>query len=140
GKIVGTLPQLVEQTGVLNCNDDLPREIAEKLNLLIGERANLLTIDYDRSHQLLIFEHRHGDNGASACKLNSADTKWAGFAIRFLHLDIGNVGHLPSAGDAPDGGARNWMDNRLTTQIVSICRRRAMRRCDAEAISLAEPH
>src|SRR5262249_11803073 len=126
GKIVGTLPQLIEQTGVLNCDDDLPREIAEKLDLLIGERRNLLTVDYDRSYQLVVFEHRHADNGASACKLNSADTKRAGFGIGFLHPDIGNVNHLPSAGDATDGGARHWMDNRLTTQIVCICRRCAM--------------
>ena len=53
--------QLVEQPGVLDGDDGLVGEVREQLDLLVGERPHLLTVDVDRADQLVVLEHRHRD-------------------------------------------------------------------------------
>ena len=67
--------QLVEQAGVLNRNDGLGGEIRDKLDLLIGEGANLLAKDADYSNELVISEHRHDDIGPNSAELRCIDPK-----------------------------------------------------------------
>ena len=58
--------QLVEQPRVLDGDDGLVGEVREQLDLLIGERAHLLTVNADRADQLFFLEHRHDKKGAGA--------------------------------------------------------------------------
>jgi hypothetical protein len=41
---------LVEQSGVLDCDDGLRRKIADELDLLVGKGANLLAVNTDDAY------------------------------------------------------------------------------------------
>ena len=47
GQIVGALAQLVEQAGVLDGDNRLGGEVLDQLDLLVGERSNLLAVYAD---------------------------------------------------------------------------------------------
>ena len=64
GQIVGALAQLVEQPRVLDGDDGLGGEVRDQLDLLVGERAHLLAVDGDGADQLVVLEHRHGEQRA----------------------------------------------------------------------------
>ena len=66
--------QLVEQPRVLDGDDGLGGEIRDQLDLLVGERPHLLAVDGDRADQLVVLEHRHGENGARAGEFDEATT------------------------------------------------------------------
>src|SRR6516164_6717514 len=55
------LTQFVEQPRVLNGDDGLRGKILHKLDLLVGEGADFLAIDDDRTDQLIVFDHRHAE-------------------------------------------------------------------------------
>ena len=63
-QIVGALAQLVEQPRVLDGDDRLGGEVLHQLDLLVGERTDLLAIDGDGADQLLSLQHRHGNVSA----------------------------------------------------------------------------
>ena len=62
--IVGAA-QFIEQPRVLDGDDGLGGEILHKLDLLVGEGPNLLTVDADDADQYIVLEHRHA-NGENA--------------------------------------------------------------------------
>ena len=66
GEIVGALAQLVEQPRVLDGDHGLRGEVLDQLDLLVGERAYLLTIDDEGAYQRDFLEHRHGDERTRA--------------------------------------------------------------------------
>ena len=59
GQIGRTLAQLLEQARVLDRDDGLAGEIADKFNLLVGERPDLLAVNANHADKLAFFEHRH---------------------------------------------------------------------------------
>ena len=73
GLLLQRFAQLVEQPGVLDRDDGLGGEVRDQLDLLVGERTNLLTIDGDGADQLIVLEHRHIENGPIAAELNGGD-------------------------------------------------------------------
>ena len=48
-----------EQPRVLDGDDGLGGEVLNQLDLLVGERADLLAVDGDRADELIVLEHRH---------------------------------------------------------------------------------
>ena len=58
--------QLVEQAGVFDRDDGLVGETRDQLDLLVGERAHFCAINGDRADQIVLLEHRHGEQGANA--------------------------------------------------------------------------
>ena len=64
--------QLVEQSRVLDGDDGLSGEVLDQLNLLVGERADLLAIDENGADQLVILQHWHLDQGPRAAKFDVA--------------------------------------------------------------------
>ncbi len=90
-EIVGTLPQLVEQAGVLDRDDGLIGEALDQRNLLVREGAHLLTIDGDDPDQFMVLEHRHGEKGPSAGLFGECDTDRIPFGVSLLGRDIRNV-------------------------------------------------
>src|SRR6516225_10620613 len=57
GLLLQRFPQLVEQAGVLDGDDGLAGKILDQRDLLVGEGANLLAIDFDGPDQLVILQH-----------------------------------------------------------------------------------
>ena len=74
GEIVGALAQLVEQPRVLDGDDGLRGEVLHQLDLLVGERADLLAVDGDGADQLVVLEHRHDNDASGAAELDQAMT------------------------------------------------------------------
>ena len=68
GKIVRALAQFIQQPRVLDRDHGLRGEIRDQSDLLVGEGAHLLAIDGDGADQLVLFEHRDAEIGASASK------------------------------------------------------------------------
>ena len=48
-------------------------KFCDQLDLLVGERANLLAIDDDHADQLIVLEHRHRQNGPGAAEVGERD-------------------------------------------------------------------
>ena len=65
-EIIGALPQFVEQPRVLDGDDRLGGEIADKIDLLVGKRVNILMVDGDRADQFIVAEHGDGERGTRA--------------------------------------------------------------------------
>src|SRR5215813_614694 len=64
--------QLVEQPRILDGDDGLTRKIRNKLNLLLGERAYLLSINSQHTDHCVILEQRNSNQGPSARSLIAA--------------------------------------------------------------------
>src|SRR5262249_59396306 len=70
GLLLQRLPQLVEQTCVLDGDDGLVGETLDQLDLLVGERSNLLPKNVDNTNQLAPFEHRDREHCSKAAQFN----------------------------------------------------------------------
>ncbi len=74
-QIVGALAQFIEQSRVLDGDDGLRGEVSDELDLFVGERANLLTVDREHADHFIVFQHRHADERPSAGKLDGGDAQ-----------------------------------------------------------------
>src|SRR5215472_9444746 len=83
--------QLVQQPGIFDSDNRLRGEVLHQLNLLVGERADLLTVDSDRTDQLILLEHRYDQNGASAGYLGQGNRRWLAFDVGLLQSEVGDV-------------------------------------------------
>ena len=52
-------------------------KVLHQLDLLVGERPNLLTIDDDDADQLVLLEHRHDEKSARARESTSDERRFA---------------------------------------------------------------
>ena len=73
GLLLERFAQLVEQPRVLDGDDGLRGEVLDQLDLLVGEWPHLLAVDGDRADQLVILEHRHSKQCASAGEFSWLD-------------------------------------------------------------------
>ena len=71
-KIVGALAQLIEQPRVLDGDDGLRGEVLNKLDLLVGEGADLLAVD-DAPAAVAVPQHRHCKQCAYSAELDTLD-------------------------------------------------------------------
>src|SRR5262249_6620697 len=76
GLLLQRFAQLVEQARVLYGDDGLLGEARHQRDLLVGERAHLLTVEIDGSDQLISFEHWDRDHRPIASQLASGDDGW----------------------------------------------------------------
>jgi hypothetical protein len=70
GLLLQGFAQFVQQPSVLDSNDGLGGKIADQLDLLLGERSDLLALDGDRTDKLLLLEHRCNEKVARATRLD----------------------------------------------------------------------
>ncbi len=68
--------QLAEQARILDGDDGLCGEVLDQLDLLVGERLHLLTINSNRSDQHIIFEHWHENDCTSAAEIGNRNNGW----------------------------------------------------------------
>src|SRR5262249_41311395 len=129
--------QLVEQPRVLDGDDRLGGEIAEQLDLFIAEWPDLLAIDHDRSNQVLVLQHRHGEDGPGTGKVHRGDTYRIALGISVLRGDVGNVNDLFGGGEATDSGL--WpRPNRTVLPQLGVRRRGIMQRNNPETLGITE--
>src|SRR5262245_35630782 len=79
GLLLQRLAQLVEQARVLDGDDRLLGEIANQLDLIVGERLRLLAVDKDGADKLVVLEHRHGNESSRAGdrrELGRGEARW----------------------------------------------------------------
>src|SRR6266446_9684224 len=69
GLLLKRFPKLVKQSGVLDRDYRLLGEIAQQLNLLVGEGADLLSIDRDCADQLGVPKHGYNDKRPSPSEI-----------------------------------------------------------------------
>src|SRR5262249_46539351 len=93
GEIAGTLTQLVEQPGVLDGDNSLSGEVLNQLDLLVGERQNLLAVYADCSVGLAFLEHRNQQKSSSTCEFEN----WLAWTFR---SEVDDVDRLLCAGKA----------------------------------------
>ena len=79
--------QLIEQSRILDCYDRLRGEVFYQLDLLVGKRADFLTIDRDNADQVILFEHRYDQKSTSTSDFGDR-------LIRIFQSDVGNMGNL----------------------------------------------
>ena len=88
--------QFVEQPDILDGDDGLAREIGDQLDLLLAEWAHLLAVDGDRPDQLVLLEHRYGDQCADACGVDPRNRQWIAAEIGFIEPQVGDLDRLPA--------------------------------------------
>ena len=99
-------------------------KFCHQLDLLVGEQPDLLAVDEDRADQLVLLEHRHGEEGARARQLD--DARRSRRARRSRALPQCRVLHDAwSAGDRPSGVPAGRINGSRFRRFV-VRRRRVM--------------
>jgi hypothetical protein len=106
GLLLQRLPQLVEEAHVLDGDHRLGGEVLDQLDLLVGERADLLAVDNDGADQLSLFQHRHGEKTSCAGGFDEGDHAGITIDIGLLRGQVGNVEDRFGLGDAGEGDTR----------------------------------
>ena len=96
GQVGRALAQFTEQPRVLDGDDGLRGEILHQRDLLVGEGANLLAIDANNAHKLIILEQRYEDKRTGAGVFCER-------AARVFFLEISRMNELFRSHELIDG-------------------------------------
>src|SRR5262249_37427314 len=121
-QIVSALPQLIEETRVLDGDDGLGGEIRKQPDLLVSERSNFLTKDDDDSSWLTVFEHRNCNGAANASARRG---------------EIGDLGGPLSSDCLAHWPARNGAE-RTAASYFDKCRGYIVRAAYSKSVTFAE--
>src|SRR5215831_4531621 len=139
GLLLQRFPQLVEQPGILDGNDGLVGETLDQLDLLVGERSNLLPKNVDNTNQLALFEHRDREHCSKAAQFNGFDDRSKPFSVGLRCPDVRDLDDLLRAGDLPERRAWMWSERFAPARArLAVARRRIMRGNHAEGVRFAE--
>src|SRR4029077_17924124 len=103
-----------------------------QLDLLVGERTNLLTVDGERADHVAVFEHRYHDERPSTGKLDCGDAQF--IAVVRSRRHVGALKLLFGMQNLAKRSARSGYDSRLAAQVIPIRGGRAVSRGDAIAV------
>ena len=92
GLLLQGFARLGDQSRVLHRNDRLRRKILQQRDLLVGERANLLSIKNDKPENVAVPAERRHERRAGATEINETTTVLVASTVGFLFLQIENVG------------------------------------------------
>src|SRR5262249_13389737 len=129
--------ELIEQPGVFDRDDGLGGKIADQLDLLVGERSDLLAEDGNGADQPVRFEHRHVDDCAGTSEVGDSDDRWIAFKVRRLRPKILGVRYLLRPGDMSKTGLRMRAE-RLAKTNISILRRYVVERDVTKCFSIVQ--
>jgi hypothetical protein len=136
-QVIRALAQLVEQAGVLDCDDGLGGEMRQQLDLFIAERSNLLAVDNDSTNQLFFLEHWHRKKRPRAGNFDDRYKRWLAFNVGVLVSEIGDVLHLLRTGDPGEGILGTGVHDRFAPQPkLCPCRRRTVHRGNPKLASV----
>src|SRR5262245_44967219 len=126
GLLLQRLAQLVQQPRVLDGDDGLLGEIADQLNLLIGERSYLLTETAECANQLTFFEHWYANRCPLSAQFNRCHTIRIPFEIGGVAPNIGTMGSLLSSRDLTQQCV--WSPDALLAAVLIVLARHVYRR------------
>src|SRR5262249_17408368 len=134
GLLLQRFAKLVEQPRVLDGDDGLISEILDQPDLFVGERADFLPVDGDRTDQLVLFEHRDTEKGTGATGVNKPNERRGAFDVGLLRPKVRNVNNLPCTSDTPKRKLRAGVNDWLTTPLFNM-RCRSMQRYGPEPLA-----
>src|SRR5262249_13650693 len=136
GLLLERFPQLIEEARVLDRDDGLLGEARHQRDLLVGERAHLLTVEIDGSDQLISFEHWDRDHRPISSQLGSGDDGWNALNVWPRRRDVGDLRDLFRAGNSPKG----WVGERIEYWFpfagLDICGRGVVKRCGVKTVAI----
>ena len=138
GLLLQRLAELSEQAGVLDSDNGLAGEVLDQLDLLVGERADLLAVDVDVANQLVLFEHRNEEKGSRRGKFDDADSRRIALLIGKLLGVVGNVNKVLRSHHTAESIVRVGINQRVTLSGLGEGGWRIMHRGNAEGIVFAE--
>ena len=134
GEIGRTLAQFVEQPRVLDGDHRLGGEVMDKLDLLVGKRANLLAVQAERADQFVLLQHRNSQSCPNAAKFDGRNShliaaiEIAGSGRRIDHLNRGpfrdhaigelRATHRRTPASLGEGGRRVVRGNEVQRAVV----------------------
>ena len=136
-KFIGTLAQFVEQSRVLDRNNRLLREVLNKLDLLVGERAHLLAVNRDRADQRILLEHRDEHDCTSTAEVGDGNDRWITFEVSWPYANVLDVHHPLCLEEFSMTASRMGMDQ-LVQANLGKCRGYIMDRDNAECASIVK--
>src|SRR5262249_55590128 len=101
-QVIRALAQLVEQPRVLDGNNPLLGEIAQKLNLLVGEWTNLLAKDRKNPDSLVLLEPRYDEDCPNTSQFDSCHCRRITFDVRVFSGKIDHMHRLFGSRDPHD--------------------------------------
>ena len=107
-----------EQARVLDGDHGLPGEIAQQLDLPVGEGPHHLSINRDGTDQVGAFEHRHNDDGSSPREIRQGNDDGITLQVSLVLPDIHDVSHL--FGPEHLTKAALWMGSKVS-QFGRVC-------------------
>jgi maltooligosyltrehalose synthase len=75
-EIARALAQFVEEPRVFHRSDRLRREALQQRDLLVGKRANLLSIDGQCAEQNIVLAQRNGEQAAATADFNKSSSSF----------------------------------------------------------------
>src|SRR5262249_16161310 len=81
GLLLQRFAELVEQPRILDRDHGLVGETLDQLDLLVGERSDLLPKNVDNTNQLALFEHRDREHCSKAAQFNGFDDLSKPFSV-----------------------------------------------------------
>src|SRR5690242_5882512 len=90
-KVARAHAQLAQEPRILDGNDRLSGKILHQRNLLIVERAYLLSKKDERTDYFALLEHWHSQDRAIAAELGSCHRQRVAFKVRLLDRDVGGL-------------------------------------------------
>src|SRR6516225_787586 len=127
GLLLKRFTQLVEQARVLDGDDSLGGEVLDQLNLLVGERLNLLVIDVDGANQAALLEHWNRQQSSITAELNGGAQQRIALDVSLLPRNVGDLHYLPCLEHTAKARARAGTDRSALT-ILGVGRRRIIER------------
>ena len=107
-------------------------KFCDQLDLLVGERPDLLAIDADRADQLALLEHRHDEKRCERRRGRRERRRWIAFDVGLLRRQIVDVDDLLRPDDVTKCGCPEAGGHRLALPHLGQCRRRVVHRDNAE--------
>src|SRR5262249_30144900 len=132
------LAELVEEARVLDGDDGLVGEVLDQLDLPVGERTDLLTINGDGADELIFLEHGHESQRADAGDIDCGNSQWMAVEIRLIFSQVSDLKRLSGLRNAAQRGCAA---HRGAPPLLDICGPQRTVECSvAETISFFEPH
>ena len=114
------------------------RRNSGQLDLLVGERTHLLTVDVDVANQLVVLEHRNEEKGSRRGKFDDADSRRIALLIGKLLAVVGNVNEVLRSHHTAKSIVRIGINQRVALSGLGEGGWRIMHRGNAEGIVFAE--
>jgi hypothetical protein len=116
-EIVRALAQLIEQAGVLDGDHGLSGETGKQRDLLVGERTDFLPIAGDHPNNIILLEHRNGDDCPNLAKLDGCDNGRNAFRIPPCCCQIGDLDRFFGSDCFRDVGSRGGHELSASAQL-----------------------